>query len=77
MTRSAISAADLLVNVTARTFSAFTPFSKRADIRQVTVLVLPVPAPARIRTGPFKAKTALRCALLSDSMEKPADIVFP
>ena len=69
--RSRISEAALLVKVTARMFSGAIPTCSMFEIRQVTVRVLPVPAPARIRTGPSSEATASRWALLRESNEKP------
>ena len=51
-TRSLISRAALFVNVTARMLFGLMPLSTMWAMRQVTVRVFPVPAPARIRTGP-------------------------
>ena len=67
--RSRISLAALLVKVTARISAAGTFFSSMWAIRQVTVRVLPVPAPARIMTGPSSAATAWRWAGLRESKE--------
>jgi hypothetical protein len=53
-------------------FRAATPRSSMFEIRQVTVRVFPVPAPARIITGPSMAPTASRCALFNDSNENPS-----
>ena len=65
-TRSAISAAALLVNVTARIDSGIAPiFSIRCAMRYVMTRVLPLPAPARISTGPSVVSTASRCCGLS------------
>src|SRR6266849_5549461 len=65
-TRSTISADALLVNVTARIASGSTPrFSIRWAMRKVITLVLPLPAPARINTGPSTASAASRCRGLS------------
>ena len=63
-TRSRISLAALLVKVTARIFSGAIPRSTIWEIRQVTVRVLPVPAPAKINTGPSSALTASAWAAL-------------
>src|SRR6201996_8500461 len=51
-TRGRISSAALLVKVTARMDSAGVPLAIRLAMRKVMARVLPVPAPARIRTGP-------------------------
>ena len=51
-TRSRISLADLFVNVTARMFSGGMPSLIMWAMRAVIVRVLPVPAPARMSTGP-------------------------
>src|SRR5216684_4770247 len=65
-TLSTISADALLVNVTARIASGSTPrFSIRWAMRKVITLVLPLPAPARINTGPSTASAASRCRGLS------------
>ena len=68
--RSFISAAALLVKVTARISEAGTFRSSMWAMRQVTVRVFPVPAPARIITGPSWAATASRWAWLRDSKAK-------
>src|SRR5215471_5254815 len=61
-TRLAISDAALLVNVTARIESGCTPTpSIKCAIRYVMTRVLPLPAPARISTGPSVVSTASRC----------------
>src|SRR5579863_6322023 len=61
-TRERISPAALLVNVTARTADAGTCFALiRCEMRCVMTRVLPLPAPARIRTGPSVVSTASRC----------------
>src|ERR1035438_5229721 len=65
-TRSCISRAALLVKVTARIFPGATPLAMRWAMRNVMTRVLPVPAPARIRTGPFNVSTAWRCWGLSE-----------
>ena len=51
-TRSRISLAALFVNVTASTRSGGTPWASRYVMRVVMTRVLPLPAPARMRTGP-------------------------
>src|SRR4051812_26099823 len=74
VTRSCISRAALLVKVTARTLPGLTPFSIRCAIRKVMTRVLPVPAPARINTGPSVVWTAARCGGLSaDKFSTTAD----
>src|SRR5579872_5049639 len=61
-TRSPISAAALLVNVIARMDSGITPLcSIRYAMRYVMTRVFPLPAPARINTGPSVVSTASRC----------------
>src|SRR5438128_348106 len=61
-TRSFISPAALLVKVTARIASEGTPRSRiRCAMRCVITRVLPLPAPARMSTGPSVASTASRC----------------
>ena len=68
-TRSCISRAALLVKVTARIWSGATPFSIRCATREVMTRVLPVPAPARIRTGPSVVSTAWRWGGLREARE--------
>src|SRR6266568_2868619 len=65
-TRSCISRAALLVKVTARMFPGATPLAMRWAMRNVMTRVLPVPAPARINTGPFNVSAAWRCWGLSE-----------
>ena len=63
-----ISPAALFVNVMARMFHGFTPCSSiRYAIRWVSTLVLPEPAPARMRSGPSVWKTASFCGLFNVS----------
>src|SRR5580704_6264968 len=64
-TRVRISSAALLVNVTARMDSAGVPLAMRLAMRKVMARVLPVPAPARIKTGPSVVSAARRCSGLS------------
>src|SRR5260370_20597627 len=66
-TRLRISSAALLVNVTAKMASAGTPLAIRLAMRNVIARVLPVPAPARISTGPSMVSTASRCSGFSSS----------
>ena len=67
-TRIFISRAALLVKVTARiSFGRARPVFKRCTMRVVSALVLPVPAPASISTGPSSRSTASRCAGFSVS----------
>ncbi len=66
-TRLRISSAALFVNVTARIASAGTPLAMRCAIRNVMARVLPVPAPARISTGPSVVSAAARCSGFSSS----------
>ena len=61
-TRSAISAEALFVNVTARMASAGTPLAMSCAIRNVIARVFPVPAPARMSTGPSVVSAAARCS---------------
>ena len=62
-TRFFISRAALLVKVTASiSFGLACPVFSRCAIRVVRARVLPVPAPASIRTGPSIVSTASRCA---------------
>src|SRR6185503_8534228 len=66
--RAFISPAALLVKVTARICSEGTPRSStRWAMRCVITRVLPLPAPARISTGPSVASTASRCCSFSPS----------
>ena len=61
--RARISAAARAVKVTASTCRAeISPVSTRWAIREVIARVLPVPAPARMQTGPAGAVTADRCS---------------
>src|SRR5437867_13426384 len=64
--RAFICPAALLVKVTARMRSEGTPWSRtRWAMRWVMTRVLPLPAPARMRTAPSVASTASRCCGLS------------
>src|ERR1051325_5014888 len=65
LTRSSISRAALLVKVTARMFPGAMPRAIMCAMRKVITRVLPVPAPARIRTGPLIVAAASRCWRLS------------
>src|SRR5439155_3079174 len=65
-TRFCISSAALLVNVTARIDSAGTPLAMSLAIRNVMARVLPVPAPARMRTGPSVLSAARRCSVFRE-----------
>ncbi len=61
--RSFISRAALLVKVTASiSRSRARPVSTKWAIRAISVLVLPVPAPASISSGPSSVSAASRCA---------------
>ena len=61
--RSTISPAALSVNVTTSTWSGGTTSVAIAyAVRRLITRVLPVPAPARIATGPLVASTASRCS---------------
>src|SRR5438477_447885 len=74
-TRSPISAAALLVNVIAKIDSGMTPLcSIKYAIRYVMTRVLPLPAPARISTGPSVVSTASRCCGLSWSRKDNAEV---
>src|SRR5439155_25320415 len=65
-TRPRISRAALFVNVTARTSPGTArPCWISHAIRCVKTRVLPLPAPAKIRSGPSPAVTAARCGGLS------------
>ena len=64
-TRSCISRAALLVKVTPRMLPGAIPRSTMCAMRKVMTRVLPVPAPARISTGPRIVSTACRCCGLS------------
>ena len=60
-TRSTISSAALSVKVRARISDGFARFSAISQaIRRVMTVVLPVPAPATISSGPSPCVTALR-----------------
>src|SRR5271166_1716071 len=61
LTRAFISLAALFVNVSARIRLAGTPSRSRYAIRLVMTRVLPVPAPARIKSGPCVVLTAESC----------------
>ena len=64
--RARSSPAALSVNVTATTSAgANAPLATCQAIRRVIVVVLPVPAPARMQTGPCVASTAARCSSFS------------
>src|SRR5271154_3925827 len=74
-TRSPISAAALVVKVIARIDCGITPTcSIRLAIRWGLVLVSPLPAPARISTGPSVVSTASRCCGLSWSRKDNAEV---
>ena len=65
-TRSRISRAALLVKVTARTWLGKARRVIRIWAKRVvSTRVLPVPAPARTRSGPSTVSTASRCSGLS------------
>src|SRR5215510_1643191 len=67
-TRRRISAAALLVKVTASTWRGWTPSTPRSQaMRCAMTRVLPLPAPARTRTGPLVACTACCCTGLSEA----------
>jgi len=62
-TRPRISAAALLVKVTAKMARGRTRIaSMRYPMRRVSTRVLPLPAPANTNNGPADAVTAARCA---------------
>src|SRR5688500_5913772 len=63
--RSRISPAALLVNVTARISHGATPDWIRCAMRCTSTRVLPVPAPARISSGPPAWYAAASCSGLS------------
>ena len=65
--RCCISAAALLVNVTARIRSGAVPWRINSAMRWVTTRVFPVPAPANTSNGPLSVRTASRCGGLSSS----------
>ena len=75
-TRSRISQAALLVNVTARMLPGSIPFPRRFAMRKVTVRVLPVPAPARIRRGPSVLSTASACAAFNPDNNEPVPLAM-
>src|SRR5579862_4350005 len=56
--RSRISPAALLVKVSARMHPGSNPWAMRNATREVMTRVLPVPAPARMRSGPAMERTA-------------------
>jgi hypothetical protein len=64
-TRRVISRAALLVKVSSSTPSGGTPRSSIRATRNVSVRVLPEPAPAMTSTGPSPASTARSCSSLS------------
>src|ERR1035441_3503596 len=64
-TRSCISRAALLVNVTPRMCAGEIPRATMCAMRKVMTRVLPVPAPARMSTGPLTVSAAWRCCGLS------------
>src|SRR5688572_28892336 len=73
--RPRISAAALLVKVTAMRPCGETPCSRISQAaRCVSTRVLPLPAPASTSTGPIGADTAARCASFSDSRRSWADM---
>ena len=75
-TLSRISQAALLVKVTARILAGAIPYSRRFAMRKVTVLVFPVPAPARIRTGPSVLSTASACAAFNPANNDPLPLAM-
>src|SRR5438132_7248277 len=67
-TRARISRAALLVNVTAQISSARTRrLAITYAMRWVSTRVLPLPAPAKMSSGPSGASTASRCCAFSPS----------
>ncbi len=67
------SPAALSVNVTATSSGAANaPLATCQAIRRVIVVVLPVPAPARMQTGPRVASTAARCSGFSPAKIRSA-----
>ena len=65
-TRSSISRAAFSVNVRAKiSLGLAKPAVIKCFIRSVTTVVLPVPAPAMIRSGPIPNSTACFCSGLS------------
>jgi len=64
-TRPSISRAALFVNVARRIRSGGVPVSMSRATRYVSVLVLPLPAPAMTSMGPPSAVTTLYCSGLS------------
>ena len=60
--RSRISFAALFVKVTASTCAGSTPCASRYATRMVITRVFPVPAPARISSGPSVVRTAISCS---------------
>ena len=71
--RDRSSPAALSVNVTATSSAAGNaPLATCQAIRRVIVVVLPVPAPARMQTGPRVASTAARCSAFSPAKIRSA-----
>src|SRR5688500_13576285 len=65
-TRSCIPAAAFSVKVTARIWCGLAaPDAMRCTTRAVSTCVLPVPAPATMRSGPAPCSTARRCSPVS------------
>ena len=70
--RVRISRAALFVKVTARISDGFAlPVATRWAMRQVSTRVLPLPAPAKMSSGPSGASTARRCCSLRPSRRLP------
>ena len=68
-TRFFISRAALFVKVTERiSLGRAVPVLSKCAMRVVKALVLPVPAPASIKTGPSNCSTAARCAGFNPSI---------
>ena len=69
--RSRISFAALFVKVTARMCAGSMPCETSSAARAVITRVFPVPAPARMSSGPSVVRTARSCSGLRSKREKP------
>src|SRR3989337_2402635 len=73
--RPRISLAALLVEVTATICHGFVPGATRYATRCARTLVLPDPAPARMRSGPLACETASACGGLRRARISSAPMV--